>query len=118
MEATLQGIKPKPEAGLGKSVAIEITTSCIYSDIQDGKVYHFTSRPLQKRFEYLMTPDGGKGEVLVRANYPTTNHSEPTPFTQWTIKIKEPEGLDLEGLNMVESRWEGTARYDSYAIRS
>lgn len=110
MEATLLGIKPKPDASR-QSVAIEITTSGIYSDIQSGKVYHFTSRPLQKRFEYFMTPSGEKGEVLVRANYPTTNHSEPTPFTQWTIKIKEPEHLDLDSLTGVELRWAGTARY-------
>lgn len=115
MEVMLLGVVPKPEAlkdGVA-DVAIQISTSGVYSDIQDDKVYHFTTLPLQRRFEYTMTASGETDTVLVKAIYPTKDHAEPTPFTQWTIEIKDPSGLDLTGLTGVELRWEGTARYNN-----
>ncbi|KAI9929453.1 hypothetical protein MW887_000924 [Aspergillus wentii] len=113
LETFLTGVVPRPEAirnGVVQ-VDIDILTSGVYADIQDGKVFHFTSLPRGVRLSYDMTESGETGETHIHAIFPTEEHAEPTPFTQWTIKLRNPEMLDLTGLSGMELHWSGHARY-------
>ena len=93
-------------------VVLEIKTSGIYSDIQDKKIFHFTSLPQVRRFSYDLKETGEIGETRDHAVFETVNHAEPTPFTQWTIKLVYPERVDLESITAVDLRWEGHVRFD------
>ena len=77
MEAVLLGAVPKPESQENgpTGVSITISTLGLYSDARDDKIYNFTSSPFEKSFQYRMTADGGEGEVLVPANYPSVDHA-------------------------------------------
>lgn len=112
LETFLNGVVPRPEAihnGVTQ-VDIDISTSGIYADIQDGKIFHFTSLARKVLLSYDIKESGERGETSVHAIFPTKEHAEPTPFTQWTIKLRNPEKLDLTGLNEVDLRWSGHAR--------
>ncbi|KAI8959809.1 hypothetical protein F5Y11DRAFT_331864 [Daldinia sp. FL1419] len=119
LETILQGVVPRPDAlnnGVGK-VDIDISTSGVYADIQGNKIFHFTSLARQVRLSYEIAEDGTVLDTLVHAIFPTQEHAEPTPFTQWTIKLRNPEVLDLSGLTGVELHWKGNARFESNKIR-
>lgn len=113
LETFLDGVKRHKEAvqdGFG-IVDVEITTSGIYADIQDGKIFHFTSLPRRVRFRYQITENGVKGRTLISAVFETDNHAEPTPFTLWTIELRNPQDLDLSKLSGVALQWSGHARF-------
>ncbi|GKZ26261.1 hypothetical protein AbraIFM66951_004450 [Aspergillus brasiliensis] len=113
LEMFLQGVVPRPEAisnGVAQ-VVIDILTSGVYADIQNGKIFHFTSLARQVRLTYEISETGAIGDTLVHAIFPTSEHAEPTPFTQWTIKIQNPDELDLTKLSGVELHWNGNARF-------
>jgi hypothetical protein len=114
LEVILQGARPKANcliSGLART-RLTISTSGVYSDIKDDKVFHFNSLPLIRRYEYYMTEDGSKKSVRIHSSFKTTTHVQPTAFTQWTIKIDEPENLVLDGLSDVLLKWTGTAYFD------
>ncbi|OJJ71057.1 hypothetical protein ASPBRDRAFT_66094 [Aspergillus brasiliensis CBS 101740] len=113
LEMFLQGVVPRPEAisnGVAQ-VIIDILTSGVYADIQNGKIFHFTSLARQVRLTYEISDTGAIGDTLVHAIFPTGEHAEPTPFTQWTIKLQNPDELDLTKLSGVELHWNGNARF-------
>ncbi|GKZ30946.1 hypothetical protein AbraIFM66950_010720 [Aspergillus brasiliensis] len=113
LEMFLQGVVPQPGAinnGVAQ-VVIDILTSGVYADIQNGKIFHFTSLARQVRLTYEISETGAIGDTLVHAIFPTSEHAEPTPFTQWTIKIQNPDDLDLTKLSGVELHWNGNARF-------
>lgn len=119
LETVLQGVVPRPEAlknGVTQ-VDIQISTSGVYSDTQDGKVFHFTSLPRSVRFSYDIDANGVQGDTHIHAIFPTEDHAEPTPFAQWTIKLLHPERLDLSGLTGVMLQWKGHARYSESSRR-
>ncbi|KAI9927078.1 hypothetical protein MW887_003461 [Aspergillus wentii] len=114
LETFLRGVVPKPEAvknGVAP-VDMQILTSGVYSDIKDGKIFHFTSIPRSVRLSYDLTESGARGDTHIHATFPTKEHAEPTPFTQWTIKLLHPEKLDLSGLTGVDLEWTGKARFE------
>ncbi|KAI0007533.1 hypothetical protein F4779DRAFT_619521 [Xylariaceae sp. FL0662B] len=113
LETFLSGATPRPEYiknGVVQ-VDIQILTSGIYADIQDNKVFNFTSLPRSVRLSYDLMESGEQGETHIHATFPTEQHAEPTPFTQWTMKLLHPEKLDLSGLDKVNLQWTGKARY-------
>lgn len=113
LETFLRGVVPRPNAihnGVAQ-VDIDILTSGVYADIQGGKIFHFTSLARQVRLSYEIAEDGTQGDTVVHAIFPTQEHAEPTPFTQWTIKLRNPEDLDLTGLSGVQLHWKGNARF-------
>ncbi|PYH73602.1 uncharacterized protein BO88DRAFT_484510 [Aspergillus vadensis CBS 113365] len=113
LETFLQGVVPRAEA-ISDGVAhvnIDILTSGVYADIQDGKIFHFTSLPRQVRLTYEIDELGAIGDTLVHATYPTKEHAEPTPFTQWTIRLLNPDDLDLTKLTGVQLHWKGSVRF-------
>lgn len=115
LETVLRGVLPQPDAiqdGVVQ-VDIQISTSGVYSDVRNGKVFHFTSVPRSVRFSYELTEDGQQGSTGIHATFPTEYHAEPTPFTQWTIQLLHPEVLDLTGLTGVDLMWKGHASFDS-----
>ncbi|KAI1440047.1 hypothetical protein F5Y02DRAFT_432667 [Annulohypoxylon stygium] len=119
LETFLQGVVPRPDAlknGVGR-VDIDISTSGAYADIQGNKIFHFTSLARQVRLSYEIAEDGRVLDTLVHAIFPTQEHAEPTPFTQWTIELRNPEELDLSGLTGVELHWKGNARFAFGKIR-
>lgn len=118
LETELLGAVPRPEAiedGVVQ-VDIQISTSGFYADIQDEKVFNFTSLPRSTRFSYDITASGERGETHVHATFPTEEHAQPTPFTQWTIKLLHPEKLDLSGLSGVLLHWTGQARFNCQKV--
>ncbi|GLA05511.1 hypothetical protein AnigIFM60653_006002 [Aspergillus niger] len=113
LETFLQGVVPRAEA-ISNGVAqvnIDILTSGVYADIQDGKIFNFTSLARQVRLTYEIDESGAIGDTLVQAIFPTTEHAEPTPFTQWTIRLQNPDDLDLTKLSGVQLHWKGNARF-------
>lgn len=104
LETFLQGVVPRAEAtsdGVAQ-VNIDILSLGVYADIQDGKIFHFISLPRQVRLTYEIDESGAIGDTLVHATYPTSEHAEPTPFTQWTIRLLNRDGLDLTKLTEVQ----------------
>lgn len=115
LEATLRGAMPREEKlenGV-VLVVLQITTSGVYSDIKDGKIFNFTSLPQIKRFSYDLKATGKIGETRDQAIFESKNHAEPTPFTQWTIKLLHPERVNLDGLTGVDLHWQGRVRYSA-----
>jgi hypothetical protein len=114
MAATLRGAKAQSTqvANGVVIVVLQISTSGVYSDINGGKIFSFTSLPQVKRYSYDLRESGEIGETRDHAIYETSQHAEPTPFTQWTIKLLYPERVDLEGLTAVDFEWSGHVRFD------
>ncbi|KAF7960437.1 hypothetical protein EAE96_000118 [Botrytis aclada] len=114
LEVILQGARPEAKnliSGLART-RLTISTSGVYADVNKSEVFHFHSLPLIRRYEYYMTEDGSKKSVIVHSSFKTTTHVQPTAFTQWTIKIDEPENLILDNLSGVLLKWTGTAYFD------
>ena len=115
LDVVLHGAIPKPESLKHKKtveVTIIITTSGVYADIKDGKVFHFTILPLERHFVYEMKANGKKKKVVTQSTFPSTTHADPTPFTRWTIRIKNAEDLDLSGLTDIGLKWTGSKDFD------
>ncbi|GAB1210833.1 hypothetical protein APSETT445_009631 [Aspergillus pseudonomiae] len=113
LEIFLQGVVPRSEA-INNGVAqvdIDIMTSGIYANIQGSKIYHFTGPARQVRFSYEITESGEIGDTVVCARFPTEEHAVPTPFSQWTVKLQNPDDLDLTNLSGVELHWRGKAKF-------
>ncbi|KNG90700.1 hypothetical protein ANOM_001074 [Aspergillus nomiae NRRL 13137] len=120
LEIFLQGVVPRAEA-IHNGVAhvdIDILTSGVYADIQGGKMYHFTGPAIQVRFSYEITESGEIGHTVVCARFPAEEHAEPTPFTQWTVKLQNPDDLDLTKLSGVELHWRGKATFVEIKVSS
>ncbi|KAF7586253.1 hypothetical protein BBP40_009190 [Aspergillus hancockii] len=113
LETFLSGAFPNPEAVVGGvvQVDIQILTSGIYADIKDGKIWQFASVPRSVLLSYDLDTKGKRGTTHVHATFPTKEHAEPTPFTQWTVKLLHPEKLELSGLKGVDLEWTGHARF-------
>ena len=115
LEVFLNGIVPRLEVvqeGGSVRVDIQILTSGVYADVQDNKVMYFTSLPQSKIFSYELAADGNRGRTVISSAYTTEDYNEPTPFTQWTIRLLHPERLNLKGLTGVDLEWTGRARYN------
>jgi len=114
MAATLRGAKAEPSAiEDGMVIAVlQISTSGVYSDINNGQIFSFTSLPQVKRSSYDLYESGEIGETRDHAIYDTSQHAEPTPFTQWTVKLLYPERVNLDGLEAVDFEWKGHVRFD------
>ncbi|KAI0846275.1 hypothetical protein F5Y00DRAFT_272080 [Daldinia vernicosa] len=85
----LRGARPRPENlhnGVYR-VDLDISTSALYADIQDGKISHFTRGPQRARVSYDMTTSGEIGEVHIDGSFGDEVHAYPTVFTQWTIHL-------------------------------
>ncbi|KAH0496433.1 hypothetical protein TgHK011_003794 [Trichoderma gracile] len=116
LDPTLRGALPNPSAAKGDDgtviVQLQITTSGIYQDIQSNTIFHFASLPQARRCSYELKADGTRGETRDDPIFETRYHAEPTPFTQWKIKLLNPEDVDLSGLVGVDLHWKGHVRYD------
>ncbi|GAB0136277.1 hypothetical protein EsDP_00004584 [Epichloe bromicola] len=114
LDPTLRGILPKPNA-VKDGVAIVkllITTSGIYADIYKDKIFRFASPPQIRRCSYELRPDGSRGKTRVYPAFETQNHAEPTPFTQWKIRVLNPDDLMLDGLQGIDLQFSGHVRFD------
>ena len=116
MRAFLVGIIPSKTAiakGEPTAVKLQISTSGLYSDVDaEGKVSTFSTQPISRGFQYLINKDGsirGKvdGDFEIDSIQENKNHINPTAFTQWTVKITNPQDLHLDGLTDVEFYWRG-----------
>ncbi|CAD6449395.1 cedb2872-fd53-481d-ad67-19995e5eb0ca [Sclerotinia trifoliorum] len=114
MDPTLNGILPRPEAMQGGVVVVrlQITTSGIYSDIYKNQVFHFASLPQVRRCSYDLYSNGERGATRDEPIFETVDHAEPTPFTQWKIKLLNPEQVILNGLTGINLKWKGRVRFD------
>ncbi|KAF7899254.1 uncharacterized protein EAF01_008467 [Botrytis porri] len=114
MRAFLLGARPKSFGTNNKAlVRLRISTSGVYADVQDGKVYGFIIKPLSRPFEYLMAPDGTVDippikDSIIRSQ----DYVDPTAFAQWTVKIVNPQDFDLTGLTGLKLYWEGSAHFN------
>ncbi|TGO07854.1 hypothetical protein BTUL_0242g00190 [Botrytis tulipae] len=114
MRALLLGARPKSFGTNNKAlVRLKISTSGVYADVQDGKVYGFTIKPLSRPFEYLMSPDGTVDITPIKDSIiRSQDYVDPTAFAQWTVKIVNPQDFDLTGLTGLKLYWEGSAHFD------
>lgn len=95
------------------NVKLQISTSSLYSNIiSNRKILHFISKPQFKKVSYDLLENGENGDIHDHAIFETTKHAEPTPFTQWTIKLVHPERVNLDGLKGVFLSWQGHVRFD------
>ena len=86
---------------------LQIQTNGIYRDIDGGsQLFNFSTTPLSQGFNYLAT---SPEEIQFDMKLSDENHILPTPFTDWTISIKNYDKLDLSELNDVTFDWEGDA---------
>ncbi|KAI0114104.1 hypothetical protein GGR51DRAFT_505498 [Nemania sp. FL0031] len=114
LQAYLRGARPRPENlhnGVYR-VNLDISTSGLYADIQDGKIFHFTRGPQSARVSYDMNASGEIGEVHIDGSFGDEVHAYPTVFTQWTIQLLNGEELDLSQLTSVDLVWRVYARFD------
>ncbi|KAF7862987.1 uncharacterized protein EAF02_010536 [Botrytis sinoallii] len=117
MRAFLLGASPKPSAFSSSisraTIRLQICTSGIYTDIQDGIIYGFTIKPLSRPFEYTVAKDGTVDLPPVKDSIiKSSDYVDPTAFAQWTVKIMNPGDLDLSGLTGLKLYWEGNARFN------
>lgn len=91
-------------------VDLQISTLDLYQDLQDDQIFSFTSLRQVRNFSYELLASGETGKIYDHAVFPTVNHAEPTPFTQWTIKLLNPENVHLSGLETVDLYWAGHYR--------
>ncbi|QYS94602.1 hypothetical protein H0G86_001931 [Trichoderma simmonsii] len=113
LDPTLRGALPKKKAVKDGVVIVhlQITTSGIYEDIRDGQVFRFASLPQSRQCSYELNENGERGKTWDNPIFETKYHAEPTPFTQWKIKLLNPEDVDLSGLVGVDLKWEGHVRF-------
>jgi hypothetical protein len=118
----LEGAQP----GASERVNVLISTLGSYLDRHAGSDYQFTSKPLQRTFEYGVSTDRGTmpdwkfengsfghieidGRVDEEVNYA---YFEPTPFAQWRIDLALPSlhntGLDLSGVTKITMELAGS----------
>ncbi|KAG6003410.1 hypothetical protein E4U21_002043 [Claviceps maximensis] len=114
LQAFLRGVVPRPtnvHDGVCR-INLNISTSGLYADIQDGKVYRFTRGPQSARISYDITDSGEIGQVHVDGRFGDEVHAYPTVFTQWTIELLDGDKLDLSQLTGVDLAWNVYARFD------
>ncbi|KAL6700747.1 hypothetical protein J3F84DRAFT_402729 [Trichoderma pleuroticola] len=113
LDPTLRGALPKKNAVKDGVVIVhlQITTSGIYQDVQDGQVFRFASLPQSRQCSYELNENGERGRRWDNPVFETKYHAEPTPFTQWEIKLLNPEEVDLSGLVGVDLKWKGHVRF-------
>ncbi|KAF7875154.1 hypothetical protein EAF04_002326 [Stromatinia cepivora] len=113
MRAFLLGAQPLSFDRDNKAlVQLRISTSGVYADVQDGKVYGFTIKPLDRPLEYLVSADGTADPPIKDSIIPSEVYVDPTAFAQWTVKLVNPQDFDLKGLTGLKLYWEGNARFD------
>lgn len=96
-------------------VDLEIRTTGLYANIdRHGKITTFSSRPLFRQFQYEIDGNGNinRTKYLIDSILRNKDHINPTPFSQWSVVIKNPKDLDLSGLKDVELEWPGSAYFD------
>ncbi|PNP49637.1 hypothetical protein THARTR1_09648 [Trichoderma harzianum] len=113
LDPTLRGALPKKNAVKDGMVIVhlQITTSGIYQDIRDGQLFRFASLPQSRQCSYELDENGKRGRTWDNPIFETKYHAEPTPYTQWEIKLLNPEEVDLSGLVGVDLTWEGHVRF-------
>ncbi|KAI3086104.1 hypothetical protein CBS147353_1291 [Aspergillus niger] len=112
--AYLRGARPRSESlqnGVYR-VNLNLSTSGLYADIQDGKIFHFTRAPQTARVSYDIDADGEIGEIHIDGSFGDEVHAYPTVFTQWTIQLLDGDELDLSQLTGVDLAWRVYARFD------
>jgi hypothetical protein len=110
------------------AVSIAMSTSGNYHDRFNGVAYRFTSEPLTRGFEYGVNVHGRQDPAYQFDNgqlgYVEVDSSvaeglsyvyfEPTPFTEWTITVKNRE-LDLSKVTRIVVQFEGSAIFATEA---
>ncbi len=96
-------------------ITVRMETAGNYLDRFEGTKYQFTSKPLQRIFRYRVsdkregTPNwrfenGTFGYIEVDGTVDDEvryAYFEPTPFSEWTIKINASEGVNLTGVTKI-----------------
>ncbi|KAL1699369.1 hypothetical protein EV121DRAFT_216345 [Schizophyllum commune] len=117
MRVYVNGIVPKPEA-LSKDktalIWVKVRTSGAYQDIRaDGEVFGFTSMVQERQFKYRVDAQGvplpDEDGIEVDSIIPSRDHTDPPPFTQWSVAVQEPEKLDWTTLSGLTLEWKGEA---------
>ncbi|KAG6037555.1 hypothetical protein E4U41_004926 [Claviceps citrina] len=115
LNPTLRGVVPRPGAikdGIAV-VNLQVTTSGIYADVtKDSSVFRFASLQQVRRCSYEVDADGARGRTRVFPAFETRDHAEPTPFTQWKIKVLNPDDLVLDGLRGIDLQFTGQVRFE------
>lgn len=106
-------------------LSFRISNNGIYEDRYKSVPYQFTARPLEREFEYRVSPNNeGNSDRQFNKNgssyaYIETDGSvegfvayayfEPTPFSQWTVQLTNaPKELDLSNLQRITMEFAGS----------
>nr|VFK48937.1 MAG: hypothetical protein BECKTC1821D_GA0114238_10643 [Candidatus Kentron sp. TC] len=92
-----------------KTVIIEVSTSAHYYDRYKGaEVLEYVSTPFRKPFEYQSNREDRPIADGTTTDEFRFSYFEPTPFTTWTIEIKDTDSVDLSKLKTVRLELKGS----------
>lgn len=109
MDPFLVGASPDPRTTQEhvETTKIHISTSGVYADIEGDTVFHFVNVPINRNLEY------SESSTAVSTIIKSKSYAEPTPFTQWTIRLLNADKFDLTKLTDLKMRWKGKARFNN-----
>lgn len=121
----LEGAVPPSSA----RITVHMETAGNYLDRFEGTKFQFTSKPLQRIFRYRVsdkregTPNwrfenGTYGYIEVDGTVDDEvryAYFEPTPFSEWTIKVNPSEGVNLSGVTKITMEFAGSVIPDTEA---
>lgn len=100
-------IPKKPPAQKGNPAAqfqLAISTSGVSADRQGDQIFEFCGPPLKNQ-PFECSVEDGENVIIRDSMYRKTDYASPTPYTQWTITIMNPDQIDLSGLTDVQLKW-------------
>lgn len=102
-------------AGLqeGQRYSIDVRTTGEYQDRLGTRDFSFNAEPLFRRISYTLV-DAQTSEVDVITNGAIAsdyaiNYFEPTPFSTWSIRLRNPESFDLSQVESIQVEFKGNA---------
>jgi hypothetical protein len=119
----LEGATP-PASSL---ITVEMRTAGNYLDRFQDKDFQFTSKPLQRIFRYRVSrkkegspdwkfEDGSYGYIEIDGtvdNEVRYAYFEPTPFSEWTIKVNTADGVKLSEVTKITMEFAGSVIPDT-----
>jgi len=90
-------------------VKLRLQTNGLYKDFdENSRPFTFSTEPLDRKFYYELV-GLSQGIILYDSVFTEDEYISPTPFTEWTISLLNPQDVDLSDLTSIKIQWEGHA---------